>query len=98
MSDANRLEGLALRVLVDDPIDKGNAEIDVLAGTGDGHVRLPATRQELLHRGVCNLERQDRAHIDVATDVLLGGEHGLGRKQSESKQECTHHFLPGLLS
>ena len=51
MSDPNRLERLARRVLVHDPIDEGDAEIDVLGRAGGDHVRLPTVRQELLHRG-----------------------------------------------
>jgi hypothetical protein len=75
------VECLALRVLVHDPIDEGDVEIGVLGRAAGGHVRPPTLRQELLDRGVSNLEGQDRARVDVAADVLLGGERGPGREQ-----------------
>src|SRR5258708_15224855 len=55
-SNPNRIECLALRVPVHDPVDEGDAEIDVLGRASGGHVRLPTPCQELLDRGVRDLE------------------------------------------
>ena len=69
MSDPNRLERLARRVLVHDPIDEGDAEIDVLGRAGGDHVRLPTvTRPNLPSRTVrtwparCLAMRQARTY------------------------------------
>src|SRR5262245_66213200 len=77
-----------------EPINEGQAQIDVLGRTAGCHVHVPTFWKKLPDCRILSFEGQGRASVGVAADELFGSEGRRSREQEKSKQECTHEFLP----